>query len=126
MGAGIVLHPARPVSAGLAVRIQIWESDKGVRDFGKVLADVGSAVKDSELSALLSPILSGAGVTTTTIDAVKKAAAELAEIIGGILQANSNDYVDFYEGYYPVKDAWEGGNETHRGAASEIVLTRLV
>lgn len=125
LGAGIVLFPARTVTAGLAVRIMLWESDQGARDFGKAMTEVANTVKTSELTNLLSLIAMATGVTGATITAAAAAAGELAKAIGAILQANSDDYVDFYEGYYPAADPWAAGDEAHRGYASEIALTRL-
>ncbi len=125
LGAGIALFPARRVTAGLAVRIMIWESDQGARDFGKTLSEVANTIKASKLNNLLSLVSLATGATTATIALIKDAAIELADALGKILQANSDDYVDFYEGYYPAADPWTAGEETHQGNASEIALTRL-
>ena len=126
LGAGITLFPARKVTAGLATRIMIWESDHGARNFGKTMSEIANTVKASKLNNLLSVISLAAGTTTATVSLVKDAAIELSDLIGMILQANSDDYVDFYEGYYPAMEQWEAGVETHQGNASEITLTRLV
>jgi len=126
LGAGIALFPAREVTAGLATRIMIWESDQGARDFGKAMSEVANTVKASKLNNLLSVISLAPAVTIATATLVKDAAIELADLIGKILQANSDDYVDFYEGYYPAAEEWVAGDETHQGYASEITLTRLV
>ncbi len=84
-----------------------------------------NVIKASKLKNLLSLIPIATDVTGTTIELVKAAALELPEAIGKILQANSDDYVDLYEGYYPAADPWTTGDEIHRGHASEITLTRL-
>jgi hypothetical protein len=126
LGTGIALFPARQVTAGLATRIMLWESDQGARDFGKTMSEVVNAVKASKLNNLLSLLSLATGVTTATVSLVKDAAIELADVIGKILQANSDDYVDFYEGYYPAAEPWTTGDEMHRGNASEIVLARFV
>ena len=125
LGSGIVLFPARTLTAGLAVRIMLWESDQGARDFGKAMTEVANTVKTSGLTNLLSLIAMATGVTGITITAAAAAAGELAKAIGSILQANSDDYVDFYEGFYAAADPWAAGNEAHHGHASEITLTRL-
>jgi hypothetical protein len=125
LGAGIALFPARKVTAGLALRIMIWESDRGARDFGKTLSEVANTIKASKLNNLLSLVSLATGATTATIALIKDAAIELAYALGKILQANSDDYVDFYEGYYPAADPWTAGEEVHQGNASEIALTRL-
>ena len=126
LGAGIALFPARQVTAGLATRIMLWESDQGTRDFGKTVSEVANTVKASKLNNLLSLISLVGGITTTTVSLVKDAAIELSDVVGKILQANSDDYVDFYEGYYPATQPWTPGDEAHQGNASEIELTRFV
>lgn len=126
-GAGINLFPARNVTAGLAVRIMIWESDQDDRNFGKAMSEVSNSVKNSGLNKLLTGISSATGVTMETVSHVKDAAIELADAIGKILQANSDDYVDFFEGYYPtsMRWPWRQGVEKHTGTACEIELTRF-
>jgi len=126
LGAGIVLFPARTVSAGLAVRIMLWESDQGTRNFGKAMTEVANTIQASGLTNLLSLVAMATGVTGATITAAAAATDELTKAIGAILQANSDDYVDFYEGYYPAIDSWTAGDEVHQGHASEITLTRLM
>ncbi|MFH0801164.1 MAG: hypothetical protein V2A78_02075 [bacterium] len=126
LGSGILLSPARTITAGLAVRIMLWESDQGERDFGKTMTEVANTLKTSELTNLLALIAMGVvDVPVSIITTVAAAAGELAKAVGSILQANGDDYVDFYEGYYPSTDPWAAGDETHQGSASEITLTRL-
>jgi hypothetical protein len=125
LGAGIVLFPARTVTAGLAVRMMLWESDQGTRNFGKAMTEVANTIQTSGLTNLLFLVTTATGVTGAVITAAAAAAGELAKAIGAILQANSDDYVDFYEGYYPAADPWTTGDEVHQGYASEIALTRL-
>ena len=125
LGAGIPLFPVRNVSGGLAVRIMLWESDKGDRDFGKKLADVSSAIKTSSLTSVLSAVSLASGVTGATVALAANAALELSSVVGTLLKANGDDYVDLYEGYYPAEQAWTPGDESHSGNSSEIVLSRL-
>jgi hypothetical protein len=125
-GGGLLLFPVRPIIAGLATRIMIWESVRTRHDFGVAMSSVAHTFKTSKLNALLSMIASGASVTMAMVSLVKDAASELSEAVGKVVEANSHDYVDFYEGYYPVSDEWMAGEETHVGHASEIVLSRLV
>ena len=125
LGAGVVLYPAQKVTAGLALRIMLWASHEGMRDFGRTLSSIGTAISSSELTTLLSTVTAAAGVTAAIIPAATAAASKLAQTIGTLLQAESDDYVDFYEGYYPATDPWTAGDEDHTGSASDIVLTRL-
>lgn len=126
LGAGVLLFPARIITAGLAVRIQLWESDQDPRKFGKTMEEVASAITNSKLTNLLSMISFGAGAPGATVELIKNASLKLMTLIGKILQANSDDYVDFYEGYFPATGGWTAGTEHYSGQASEIQLTRLV
>jgi hypothetical protein len=122
LGSGINLFPKRKVVGGIVLRIQIWESDKKVRSFGKVLKETADAIKKSELTHLLSAASLITGVSGATISLVTKASLELAGVIGTILKANSDDYVDFYEGYYPADTKWQTTEEKNSGLHSNIVL----
>jgi hypothetical protein len=125
IGAGAALFPARPVTAGLAARIQIWESARGTRDFGQTLSTVADTIQKSKLNSLLTLIATATGVASATVALVEQAALELAKVIGGVLQASSDDYVDFYEGYFPAAAPWTDGETAYQGRASEIVLNRF-
>jgi len=63
-------------------------------------------------------------VTGATITLVKDAALELAGVIGKILQANVNDYVDLFEGYYAADQPWTAGKQSYEGNASVLILNR--
>jgi hypothetical protein len=125
MGAGVLLFPARPVTAGLAVRIQIWESAQGTRDFGKTLSTVADVIQKSKLNALLTMIGMATGVATATIALVEQASLELAKVVGDVLKASSDDYVDFYAGYFPAADPWQHGAVTFPGTSSQIALKKF-
>lgn len=124
-GRGIPLFPARHVVGGLAMRIQIWESDQGVRDFGKTMVEVTNTIQASELNSLLNLISLAAGVPIATVKLIEEASLQLAEVIGAILQANSNDYVDLFSGFYPSGDPWELGDDSAMGHAAKIVLSKF-
>jgi len=125
LGRGVGLFPARTVRAGLAVRIQVWESDADVRAFGRAMADVADTVGKSELNRLLTLASTATGIEGATLGLIKDAALELATLVGGVLAANGDDYVDFFEGYYPASDPWPVGEERHAGEFCEIVLSRF-
>lgn len=122
VGAGRLLFPSRKVTAGLAIRIMLWESDKQARNFGKAMIEVANTIKTSKLTNILSLISAGTGITGATITTTAAAADELAQCIGLILQANSDDYVDCFEGYYPASAPWKTGTVAYKGYASEITL----
>lgn len=125
IGQGAVLFPARTVTAGLAFRMQLWESNKGAREFGATMKEVSDAVTGSELSQLLAGVATLTGVPGATMTAIAMAAAELGGLIGGILARRGDDYADFFEGYFSASEEWLKGEERHKGHASEIVLVRM-
>jgi hypothetical protein len=124
LGDGIVLFPKRKVKGGIAVRIQVWESDKEIRHFGKAVSDTANAIKNSKLNNLLSLISIGTGVSGVTISLVKDAAIELGGIIGTILQSNGDDYVDFFEGYFASDQEWTLKDEVYKGNSSQLTLEK--
>ncbi|MGC1851786.1 MAG: hypothetical protein WA687_05035 [Solirubrobacterales bacterium] len=125
LGEGVLLYPARRITAGLSLRLQIWESQSDMRRFGDTLQKVSDSIGKSELNNVLAGIAALAGVTTATLALAEKAGLELASVIGGILKTTSDDYVDYYEGYFPASTAWEPKEQSWAGADSEIVLSRF-
>ena len=128
-GVGINLLGKRKIVGGINVRMQIWESDRRTSDFGKAMTAVANTVKNSQFSLDLISLAVGfatGGVTTAPINLIAKASADLASAVGGILQAQSDDYVDFFEGYYPIDYEWKPGQElTEEGHACKLVFTML-
>ena len=124
IGQGINLFPKRQVVGGITIRIQLWESDQEIRTFGKAMADTADAIQKSKLNNLLSLISMATGVTGATITLIKEASIELTKVIGTILQANGNDYVDFFEGYYPSDSVWVAGNEVSKGNSAVLTLSK--
>lgn len=123
IGQGVNLFPKRKIKGGIAVRIQIWESDHKARENGRILEEVTNAINQSELNNLLTLTLAG-GVSAGTIPAITTAAFTLSQIIAKILKENSDDYVDFFEGYYAADQPWNVGEELVHGLNSEIVLNK--
>jgi hypothetical protein len=125
IGQGALLFPARPVTAGLAFRMQLWESRRGTRDFGATMKEVSDAVTDSELTQLVAGLAALTSVPGATMTAIAIAAAELGGLIGGILAKRGDDYADFFEGYFSASEDWPPGQQQYRGASSEIALVRM-
>ena len=113
------------MTAGLTFRMQLWESKKGVRDFGATMKEVSDAVTKSELSQLVAGLAALTGVPGATMSAIAVAGAELGGLIGSILTRRGDDYADFFEGYFSASEDWPMGEERHNGYASEIVLVRM-
>jgi hypothetical protein len=125
MGAGSLLFPQRVIRGGLAIRLQVWESHAKSRDFGSTLQAVCKEIKGSELNSLLTVIASGTGVAGAQVALIEQAALELGSLVGTILKASSDDFVDLYEGYFPVSDEWHSGEFAESGRATEMVFTRI-
>lgn len=125
LGDGVLLYPPRTVTAGISLRLQIWESHSDQRKFGETLQKVAGEIGDSSLNNALALLATVTGATTASIALVEQAAVELAKVVGGILKATSDDYVDYYEGYFPVSSAWQPKEESWKGHDSEIVLSRI-
>ncbi len=122
IGQGINLFPKRHVKGGIAIRIQLWESDQKVRNIDKVITEVSDAIKKSDLNNLLSFISTTTGVTGVTVNLIKEASIELAKVIGIILRSNGDDYVDFFEGYYASDTVWTIEDESYVGNSSVLTL----
>jgi hypothetical protein len=91
------------------------------------MTEVADTVKNSQLSNLLNLIsLAGGGVTTATTNLITQDSADLSSAFGRILQAKSDDYVDFFEGYYPINYPCKPGQEmTEEGYDCKLVFTML-
>lgn len=124
IGQGINLFPKRRVKGGIAVRIQLWESDQNVRNIGKIITETAEAINKSELNNLLSYISKATGITGVKINLIKEASIELAKVIGIILQSNCDDYVDFFEGYYASDTVWTIEEESYGGNSSVLTLNK--
>jgi hypothetical protein len=125
IGDGAVLFPARQITAGLTFRIQLWESKKGTREFGRAMEEVASAITSSELNKLLAVLATATGAPGATVSAIALAAAQLGRVIGNILKERGDDYADFFEGYYSASERWRRGREKHKGEFCAIELVRL-
>jgi len=107
---GIYLFPKNNVLDGLPIRILIWESVQNVMNFGKLLTETVDAIQKSELLNLLSLLSFGKGISVSKLTAIQQASLELSKSIGIILKVNTDDFVDYFEGYYvcfqSTKDGW--------------------
>lgn len=125
IGSGALLFAPRPVSAGIVTRIQLWESDQGSRDLGKTLQAVAEAIDTSKLSTLLGLASAAIGTGAGELALFIQAATELAGVVGSILEANGDDHVDFFEGFFPSADPWGSGPLHYSGNHSAITLNPL-
>jgi hypothetical protein len=88
------------------------------------MSDTADAIQKSALNNLISLVSTATGVTGATVTLIKDASIELAKVIGTILQSNGDDYVDFFEGYYPADQKWTAGNDSYNGNASILTLNK--
>jgi hypothetical protein len=125
LGSGALLFPPRPVTSGLQLRIQIWESRAGVRAFGEAMSAVATAVDGSDLNKILTGLAMVGGPVPMTIAAVKEASVLLASIIGPILKSYGDEVLDFYEGNFPALKPWPRKPSSYRGLGTSIALSHL-
>lgn len=121
-GVGVNLFTKRRVKGGIAVRIQLFESDQSVRDFGRSMEEINKAVNESRLGELLKTGMILAGGPVAAVSLATEAFGELASVISKILIANGNDFVDFFQGYYPADLAWADNVELLEQDFSDIAL----
>ena len=109
----------RKITAGLALRMQIWASRGKQRKFGKVMEEVASTIQGSDLNTILLGLAGGAGVATGgaagALALVEPAALELAKLVGKILAEADDEFVDYFEGYFPAKEPWTKGTAKYPG-----------
>ncbi|MGD9483091.1 hypothetical protein WDH52_07480 [Streptomyces sp. TRM70308] len=118
--APLVLVPPRRVVGCQSVRVILWQSHRGA-DPGTVTEEVVAALRHSKLAATLATLASDAETTMMTAVGVREAAGELGREVAPVLRALCSDYVDFFEGFFPVTD---GADRTERftGYHSELTL----
>jgi hypothetical protein len=127
IGTGTVLFPARPVTAGLGVRIHIWKSARERRDFSRTLSTVTDVIQKSQLNSLLTLSAATRGGPEANLAIVDRAAQGLSREIDAVLRANSEDHhpIHLYEGYFPAVAPWTDSDVKYLGHASEIVFTQF-
>jgi len=97
---GVHIFSKKNMLEGLAIRILIWESVQNVLNFGKLLTETVDAIQKSELVNLLSFVSLEKGISASKLAAIQQASLELAKSIGLVLKVNTDDFFDFFEGYY--------------------------
>ena len=121
---GLPVFPKRKVNGGIAFKIMVFESDQISMNFNLFLSAISDTIKRSELSYLLGLFSSATGVNGASILLISEAAKRLYNAIGDVLKINSDDYIDFVEGYYPIKN-WVRDFDTIENDYSTVVLNRF-
>ena len=127
IGAGAPLFQPRQVYAGIAIRVQLWQSKGGVRNFGSTIANVATMINSSELNRTLILLAAGTGIPGITLAAIAKLAGKVAEGVGNILKDSGDRFIDYFDGYFPATDPWSKGLDgPHIHEKTEITFRRLV
>jgi hypothetical protein len=122
-GNGINLFPRRKVFGGIELRIHLWESDNSIRNFGRVMSEASQIIKDSELTRLLFSISKTTAVSGT-FSSLEQASNVLNSSISDLLKKNSDDHLDYYEGYYPVSMNWKKEIQQFNQSASRMCIEK--
>jgi hypothetical protein len=125
IGNGINLFPDRNVKGGIGVRIQLFVSKNDMRTIGNAITSAVDSINKSSLNQVLTSLIGLAGITGATFSTIWTAANDLAGIVGSILKGISDDYVDYFAGYYSAASVWQKKTEIYTGNSSEIKLDLL-
>lgn len=121
---GLPLFPKGKVNGGIAYKIMLLESDQNAINFGSFISAISDTIKRSELSYLLGLISTATGVNGASILLISEAAKRLYSAIGDILKANSDDFIDYLEGYYPITN-WVRDFDDIENNYSTVVINRF-
>lgn len=99
-GVAIYHNPPRKLPRFLDIRIQIIESDRKLRDAGKVLTEISNDQKFKDIQKVLSTL---ATTTTPLLTTVVDLTDKVANIIGGILKMNKDDQICYYAATFTDK-----------------------
>jgi hypothetical protein len=121
---GLPLYPKCKVNGGIAYKIMLLESDQNAINFSSFISAISDTVKRSELSYLLGLFSTATGVNGASILLISEAAKRLYSAIGDILKANSDDFIDYVEGYYPMTN-WVRDFDDIENHHSTVVINRF-
>ncbi len=121
---GIPLFQKRKVLGGIAFRIFIMESDQEIKNYSSFLSTISDTIRRSELNFLLGLFSKATGVNSASMQLASQAAQKLTNSIGDFLKTNSDDYIDYIEGYYPINN-WVRDFDTIENNSSTVVLNRF-
>lgn len=121
---GIPLFRKRKVLSGIAFRIFIMVSDQENNNFNSFLSSISDTIRRSELNLLLGLFSKSTGVNGASILLVSQAEQKLTNAIGDFIKTNSDDYIDYIEGYYPINN-WVRDFDTIENNTSTVVLNRF-
>lgn len=99
-GIAIYQNPPGKLPRFLDIRIQIVESDKGLRDAGKVLTEISNDQDFKDTQKVLSTLATTATpMLSTVVDLTDK----VINIVGGILKMNQDDQICYYAATFTDK-----------------------
>jgi hypothetical protein len=107
--ADLQLVPPRELVGGVALRVILWQTTP-VIPAAQVTEEVEEAMRHTKLTGVLDLLRGLSGTSMHTVSLVREAAAALGGEIAPVLRGLCTDYLDFYEGLYPVaaltQDEW--------------------
>jgi hypothetical protein len=107
--ADLPIVPPRELVAGAAVRVVLWQTTPAV-PAAQVTEEVEEAMRHTKLNGVLDLLRGLPGTSMHTVGLVREAAAALGGEIAPVLRGLCTDYLDFYEGLFPVaafaQDEW--------------------
>lgn len=124
LGNGIQLWPSQAVAGALNVVMIVHECDKDVNRLGQRLDDIHQAVENSTLAKIIKAI--SFNPAFSQIGAVTMAVNEVIGIIGKLIKADGDDFVDLYEGSFGTEKDQTGGITQYMHESSGIELEFVV
>ncbi|MDT8912353.1 hypothetical protein [Amycolatopsis sp. PS_44_ISF1] len=97
------LVPPRRLVGGVAVRVILWQTTPAV-PAARITGEVEEAMRHTKLNGMLDLLRDRSGTSMHTVGLVREAATALGGEIAPVLRGLCTDYLDFYEGLYPVAE----------------------
>lgn len=104
--ADLRIVPPRELVAGVAVRVILWQTTPAIHA-AQVTEEVEEAMRHTKLNGMLDLLRGLSGTSMHTVGLVREAAGALGGEIAPVLRGLCTDYLDFYEGLYPVAELTE-------------------
>jgi hypothetical protein len=107
LGAGAPLAPERELKSGLAVSVWVMESDNNRVRAGEKMEAAADAVKnDGNIAKILGQAITNPGAFGA--QQVLGAVGELAKVVAAILKRDNDEFVSFFDAYFPMRGSWDG------------------
>ena len=117
---GLALWPADYVVGGLNLLMIVYENDEEARAVGERLVAIHEAIGGSQLWKLIGAICVAPQLATGV--AVAAAVTELLGVVGKVMKADGNDFVDMFEGTLGTEKKQQPGLLSYQQQAASIQL----